>query len=66
MDHVHSASCGCKEYLGAEDSDDLLGAIHLEAVECLNGGTGTGKNVFRPYNERFQKNKCVTSRNDDP
>jgi hypothetical protein len=29
MEHVHGPNCGCKDYLGVENANDLLGAIDL-------------------------------------
>lgn len=29
MDHVHGANCGCKDYIGVENANDLLGAIDI-------------------------------------
>lgn len=35
-EHVHGAGCGCKEYQGAENADDLYSSVFLEGVKCLN------------------------------
>lgn len=36
MQHVHGPNCGCIEYVGAENSNDLLGVIDIDKVRCLN------------------------------
>ncbi len=29
MDHEHGPNCGCKEYIGVENANDLLAAIDI-------------------------------------
>lgn len=36
MQHTHGPNCGCAEYSGAENANDLYGIIDLEKVRCLN------------------------------
>lgn len=53
--------------MGAEDAGDLYGAIDLNGVRCLNESVpNSGKNVFKPYSDRFDKSKVVSSKEDDP
>ena len=62
MDHVHGPGCGCKDYIGVEDTGDLYGVIQLDAVRCLNERVHkSGAKVFKPYSDRFDKEKCVAS-----
>lgn len=62
MEHVHGPNCGCKDYLGVENANDLLGAIDLQKVRCLNEKySKTGKGLFRDYEERYNKTEFITS-----
>lgn len=62
MQHVHGPNCGCAEYVGAEDANDLIGAVDLDKVRCLNEEfPNTGKLVFKAYDQRFDKAKYVAS-----
>ena len=62
MQHVHGPNCGCVEYVGAENANDLLGAIDVDKVRCLNQeNANTGKLVFKGYEDRFDKTKFVAS-----
>ncbi len=36
MQHTHGPNCGCAEYTDAEYSNDLLSAIDIDRVRCLN------------------------------
>ena len=35
MEHIHGPNCGCKDYLGIENANDLLGSIDIEKVKSL-------------------------------
>lgn len=62
MQHVHGPACGCVEYVGAEDANDLVGIIDIDNVRCLNEETaGSGKTVFKSFDDRFDKSKFVAS-----
>lgn len=62
MQHVHGPGCGCAEYVGAEDANDLIGAIDLDKVRCLNEELPNScKGVFKGYDDRFDKTKFVAS-----
>lgn len=62
MEHVHGPNCGCKDYLGVENANDLLGAIDLDKVRCLNEKLSkSGKTLFREYDLRFEKGDFITS-----
>lgn len=48
MEHVHGPNCGCKDYLGVENANDLLGAIDNDKIRCLNEKhSKTGRGLFR-------------------
>ena len=48
MNHVHGPNCGCAEYMGAENANDLYGIIDTEKVRCLNEEVAnSGKKVFK-------------------
>lgn len=32
MEHVHGPNCGCKDYLGVENANDLLVSIDADKV----------------------------------
>ena len=36
MEHVHGPNCECVEYVDAEKSNDLLPAIDVDKIRCLN------------------------------
>jgi hypothetical protein len=36
MEHIHGPNCGCKDYIGVENADDLFSSIDIEKVRCLN------------------------------
>ncbi|KAK2722431.1 PITH domain-containing protein GA19395-like [Artemia franciscana] len=60
--HLHSSSCGCDhvETLGVEYS--LYSKINMESLECLNeSADGSGKLVFKPWDERLDRTKFVQS-----
>lgn len=62
MEHVHGPNCGCAEYVDAEKSNDLLPAIDVDKIRCLNEEVlGSGKTVFKDYDNRFDKTKFVAS-----
>jgi hypothetical protein len=48
--------------VGAENADDLVGIIDIDKVRCLNEeSANSGKQVFKIYDDRFDKTKCVAS-----
>ena len=54
--HVHGPNCGCKEYAGVQNANDLLGSIDVDKVRCLNERNNkTGKGLFRDNEDRFDK-----------
>jgi len=54
MDHVHGPNCGCKDYLGVENANDLFAAIDIDKVRCFNEKhTKTGKDLFREQELKF-------------
>lgn len=54
MHHVHGPNCGCAEYIGAENANDLYGAIDIDKVRCLNEEqANSGKKVFKEFDKRF-------------
>jgi hypothetical protein len=62
MEHIHGPNCGCKDYLGVENANDLLGSIDVEKVRCLNETSSkTGNGLFREYDRRFEKEYSVVS-----
>ena len=62
MDHVHGPTCGCKDYIGVENANDLLGAIEIEKVRCFNEAVAnSGKNVFKDNEDKFDKEKFIVS-----
>ncbi len=62
MEHVHGANCGCKDYMGVYNANDLLGAIDIDKVTCLNEEVaGSGKSIFKDLDSRFDKEKFVRS-----
>lgn len=45
-----------------ENANDLLGAIDLDKVRCLNEKLSKpGKTLFREYDLRFEKGDFITS-----
>ncbi|XP_055640642.1 PITH domain-containing protein GA19395 [Toxorhynchites rutilus septentrionalis] len=73
MSHNHSHGHGCAhEALGIEDELEmgiqysLYAKIDMMNVECLNEETeGSGKTVFKPYDQRMDFSKFVTSDADE-
>uniref|UniRef100_A0A182N8S5 PITH domain-containing protein n=1 Tax=Anopheles dirus TaxID=7168 RepID=A0A182N8S5_9DIPT len=73
MPHGHSHGGGCEhEALGIDNELEigihysLFEKIDMNNVECLNEEQeGSGKTVFKPYNERLTHDKFVTSDADE-
>ncbi|XP_050078531.1 PITH domain-containing protein GA19395 [Anopheles maculipalpis] len=73
MSHGHSHGAGCgHEALGIENELEigihysLYEKIDMNNVECLNEELeGSGKTVFKPYNERLSHDKFVKSDADE-
>ncbi len=62
MQHVHGPNCGCAEYVGAENANDLIGIIDIDKVRCLNEEIASScKTVFKDFDDRFDKTKFVAS-----
>lgn len=62
MSHVHGPNCGCSEYVGAENANDLYGIIDSDNVRCLNEEVAnSGKRVFKDFDNRFDKTLTVAS-----
>lgn len=62
MEHIHGPNCGCKDYLGIENANDLIGSIDLEKVRCLNEQQNrTGNGLFREHDRRFEKEYSLVS-----
>lgn len=62
MTHVHGPNCGCAEYMGVENANDLYGNIDTDKVRCLNEETAnSGKTVFKDFEDRFDKTKFAAS-----
>ncbi|XP_053675381.1 PITH domain-containing protein GA19395 [Anopheles nili] len=73
MPHGHSHGGGCEhEAIGIENELEigihysLFEKIDMHNVECLNEEVeGSGKTVFKPYNDRLNHDKFVTSDADE-
>ena len=62
MQHTHGPNCGCAEYVGVENANDLYGIIDLDKVRCLNEDTAhSGRKVFKEFEMRFDKTQTVRS-----
>ena len=62
MQHVHGPNCGCAEYIGAENANDLIGVIDIDKVRCLNEEIPSScKTVFKDFDDRFDKTKFAAS-----
>lgn len=62
MEHIHGPNCGCKDYQGVENANDLIGSIDLDKVRCLNEQHNmTGNGLFREQDRRFEKEYSVVS-----
>jgi len=66
--HVHGPNCGCaadaKQLSGA--LENLLPAIDTTRVVALNElEPGSGKNVFKPWDQRADQKKVLKSNTDD-
>ena len=61
MDHKHGEGCGCSHESKTEDMAvlyNLYSKIEKDNLECLNESQeGSGKLVFRPWDERMLKDK---------
>lgn len=63
MDHKHGAHCGCSEEVKTDDFAvlyTLYSKIEMQNLECLNESIeNSGKLVFRPWNERHEREKVL-------
>jgi len=69
MNHQHSSNCGCSGETNTENLAslyNLYSKINKEAVECLNESVeDSGKEVFRPWDQRLLRDKFVESDADE-
>ena len=62
MDHIHGANCGCVDFAFVEESQDLIEAIDIMNIKCLNElKQDSGKAVFFEIAQKYQKQNKVES-----
>ncbi|KAL4474146.1 hypothetical protein ABPG72_002871 [Tetrahymena utriculariae] len=67
MNHVHSSTCGCKEYTNVENAQDLYSVIELAGINCLNESqSGKGRCVFKEEDKKLENGDFVQSDEPDP
>lgn len=64
MEHVHGANCGCSHEVQTENLANLYSLysrIDKDNLECLNEShDGSGKTVFRAWDQRLDRAQVVT------
>ncbi|KRX05006.1 Galactose-binding domain protein [Pseudocohnilembus persalinus] len=62
MEHVHSATCGCKNIAFSDLGVDLISNIDLSKIQCLNEAVPeTGKKVFKNQENKLDPEPFVES-----
>ena len=65
--HVHGDHCECSQEIKTENLAvlyNLYSKIDLQNLECLNESIeNSGKNVFRPWDERLDRDKVFNKQN---